>query len=127
MNTPHHNPVDEAIASRRSIRAFLPTPVEQATIRAILATASRAPSGTNTQPWRVYVLTGKALTGISKNILSVYNNPDEAAQHTSEYAYYPNKWISPYLERLGPVWPAGHHQGRQDGHAPSAWAQLCFF
>ncbi len=99
MNTPHNNPVDEAIASRRSIRAFLPTPVERATIRAILATASRAPSGTNTQPWQVYVLTGKALAGISKNILAVYNNPDEAVQHTSEYAYYPNKWISPYLER----------------------------
>ena len=50
--------VDAAITSRRSIRAFLPTPVCDATVREILEVASRAPSGTNTQPWKVHVLTG---------------------------------------------------------------------
>ena len=48
--------VDEAITSRRSIRAFLPQPVAREVVEQILALASRAPSGTNTQPWRVYVL-----------------------------------------------------------------------
>ncbi len=51
--------VDAAIASRRSVRAFLPRPVPRETIEAMLAVAARAPSGTNTQPWRVYVLTGQ--------------------------------------------------------------------
>ena len=43
--------VDQAITSRRSIRAFLPEPVPRETIEAILQVAARAPSGTNTQPW----------------------------------------------------------------------------
>ncbi|HEX8884429.1 MAG TPA: nitroreductase family protein, partial [Noviherbaspirillum sp.] len=43
--------VDEAITSRRSIRAYLPQAVAREDIEAILEVASRAPSGTNTQPW----------------------------------------------------------------------------
>jgi len=42
--------VDDAIISRRSVRAFLPTPVPRALIEEILDVAGRAPSGTNTQP-----------------------------------------------------------------------------
>ncbi|HVO14034.1 MAG TPA: nitroreductase family protein, partial [Alphaproteobacteria bacterium] len=49
--------VDEAIATRRSVRAFLPDPVPEATVRHILEVAARAPSGTNIQPWHVYVVT----------------------------------------------------------------------
>ena len=44
--------VDHAIATRQSVRAFLPTPVPRQTVERILQLASRAPSGTNTQPWR---------------------------------------------------------------------------
>jgi nitroreductase len=55
------NPVDAALITRRSVRAFLPTPMPRADIEAILEVASRAPSGTNTQPWKVYVLTGNSL------------------------------------------------------------------
>ena len=51
--------VDEAILSRRSVRAFLPDPVDERTIREILEIASRAPSGTNMQPWKVYVTSGE--------------------------------------------------------------------
>ena len=61
-----NNPVEEAISSRRSIRAFLPTPVPQQTIENILDTAARAPSGTNIQPWKTYVLTGDSLAGLSQ-------------------------------------------------------------
>jgi len=50
--------VDAAITSRRSVRAFLPDPVPRQAIEAILRVAGRAPSGTNTQPWKVDVLTG---------------------------------------------------------------------
>ncbi len=51
--------VDRAITTRRSVRAFLPTPVPRATVEEILAVASRAPSGTNTQPWHVHVVAGE--------------------------------------------------------------------
>ena len=102
MTTDHektNNPVEEAISSRRSIRAFLPTPVPQQTIENILDTAARAPSGTNIQPWKTYVLTGDSLAGLSRAILKVYNDPELAKDHTEEYAYYPREWVSPYIER----------------------------
>jgi nitroreductase len=91
--------VDAAITSRRSLRAFLPTPVPRATIEDILAVASRAPSGTNTQPWKVYVLTGEAKAGLSRKIAAAYDDPAERATHTEEYAYYPTEWKSPFIDR----------------------------
>lgn len=91
--------VDEAITSRRSVRAFLPTPVEQEDVEAILKVAARAPSGTNTQPWKVYVLTGATKERLSSEILKVYNNPEIASQHQEEYHYYPLQWVSPYIDR----------------------------
>jgi len=94
-----HEVVDHAIATRQSMRAFLPTPVPRATIEQILAVSSRAPSGTNTQPWKVTVLTGAAKERVSNSILAVYNDPELRKQHTEEYAYYPRNWIDPYLAR----------------------------
>jgi nitroreductase len=94
--------VDAAIASRRSVRAFLPTPVPRQTIEDILAVASRAPSGVNTQPWKVTVLTGQAKASLSRQILAAHD-ANAAAGSTGadigEYAYYPTEWISPYIER----------------------------
>jgi len=91
--------VDEAITSRHSIRAFLPTPVPRETIEEILAVASRAPSGTNTQPWHVAVLTGAALQSLSMKLVAAYDDPVERARHTEEYAYYPTEWKSPFIDR----------------------------
>lgn len=91
--------VDAAITSRRSVRAFLPTPVERDDIEAILQVAARAPSGTNTQPWKVHVLTGEIRDRLSRAILDAYLDPERAAQHSEEYAYYPRKWVSPYIDR----------------------------
>jgi nitroreductase len=91
--------VDQAITSRRSIRAYLPTPVPRQTIEEILAVASRAPSGTNTQPWKVYVLTGAARQRLSASICAAHDDPAERAQHTEQYAYYPTEWRSPYVDR----------------------------
>ena len=91
--------VDQAITSRRSIRAYLPTPVPRQTVEEILAVASRAPSGTNTQPWKVYVLTGAARQRLSARIGAVHDDPAQRAQHTEEYAYYPTEWRSPYVDR----------------------------
>ena len=91
--------VDAAITSRRSVRAFLPTPVPRADIEAILQVAARAPSGTNTQPWAVHVLTGAAKTNLSAKIKTAFDDPVQRATHTEEYAYYPTEWRSPYIER----------------------------
>ena len=90
---------EAAIATRRSIRAFLPTPVPRATIERILAVASRAPSGTNTQPWKVYVLTGERLRALSRRLVAAYDDPEERARHSEEYPYYPTEWVSPYIDR----------------------------
>ena len=94
-----HEVVDYAIATRQSMRAFLPTPIPRATIEQILAVSSRAPSGTNVQPWKVTVLTGAAKERLSNSILAVYNDSEQRKQHTEEYAYYPRNWVDPYLAR----------------------------
>lgn len=91
--------VDHAITSRRSIRAFLPTPVPRTELESLLDVASRAPSGSNTQPWKVYVLTGAVKRQLSDAIQKAYLNPDEAVTHKEEYDYYPREWVSPYVDR----------------------------
>ena len=91
--------VDEAITSRRSIRAFTDQAVSVETVADILAVASRAPSGTNTQPWQVHVLAGEVKDRLSARILEAFDNPATAASHKAQYAYYPEKWASPYIER----------------------------
>ncbi|WP_347557218.1 nitroreductase [Robbsia sp. KACC 23696] len=98
---PHlpQNDVDAALLSRRSVRAFLSKPVAREDIECILAAASRAPSGTNTQPWKVYVVTGAPLQQLSDKLVAAYDDPGHAAVHREEYAYYPNEWISPYIDR----------------------------
>ncbi|RZT08927.1 Nitroreductase [Duganella sp. CF402] len=99
ISSPAQQAVDAAITSRRSIRAFLPTPVAHEDIAAILQVAARAPSGTNTQPWKVYVLQGERKNQLSGAILAAHNDPEQAAQHKEEYAYYPREWVSPYIDR----------------------------
>jgi nitroreductase len=99
ISSPEQQAVDAAITTRRSIRAFLPTPVARADIAAILEVASRAPSGTNTQPWKVYVLTGNARDALCTRITEAYRDPEQNRRHQEEYAYYPREWKSPYIDR----------------------------
>jgi nitroreductase len=90
-------PAGEAILTRRSIRAYLLTPVEGAVVREILATASRAPSGNNIQPWRVYVTAGAAREGLSAAIIEAWRTEPEA--HEQEYIYSLTEWREPYRTR----------------------------
>jgi nitroreductase len=99
IENPGQAAVDAAITSRRSIRAFLDKPVAREDIARILDVAARAPSGTNTQPWKVHVLTGDARARLSGAILAAYADPAQAAQHHEEYPYYPREWVSPYIDR----------------------------
>ena len=99
ITTPTQACVDEVIRNRRSVRAFLPQAVSQEDIREILSVAARAPSGSNTQPWKVSVLTGERLKSLSARILETHNNAAKLQEHAEEYHYYPVEWVSPYLER----------------------------
>lgn len=95
--------VDAAIESRFSARAFLPKSVPREMIADILKVASRAASGTNTQPWRVYVLQGDSRDSLVKKVCeahdAIYANPALAADYKEAYDYYPEKWVSPYIDR----------------------------
>lgn len=91
--------VDEVITSRRSIRAFLPKSVAREDIEKILEIAARAPSSTNTQPWKVHVLTGEEKERLSCEIQNAYLDPAISKLHTLEYNYYPLEWVSPYIDR----------------------------
>ncbi len=95
--------VDAAIESRFSARAFLPRPVERESIADILRVASRAPSGTNTQPWKVYVLQGASRDSLVEKVCAIHetfrSDPALSSQYVDGYDYYPEKWVSPYIDR----------------------------
>ena len=95
--------VDKAIRSRMSVRAFTQQAVARADIEAILEVASRAPSGTNCQPWRVYVLQGASRDTLVHKVCAAHDamraEPSLAETYREEYDYYPEKWVSPYIDR----------------------------
>ncbi len=97
------NLVDDAISSRMSVRAFTPQPVDRADIEALLQVASRAPSGTNCQPWKVYVLQGASRQTLVDKVCLAHDalraDPALAAQYQEAYDYYPTQWVSPYIDR----------------------------
>jgi len=93
----------DAITSRMSVRAFTKKGVSQETILRLLNLSARAPSGTNTQPWKVYVLEGEKLQDLCKQVCTAYDaiavNPELAIEYQPAYDYYPTKWFSPYIDR----------------------------
>ena len=103
LNTANAAIVDAAITSRMSARAFTQQAVTRAVIADILQVASRAPSGTNTQPWKTYVLQGKSRDALVDKVCTAHDairaNPELAAEYREEYDYYPEKWVSPYIDR----------------------------
>jgi len=88
--------VSEAIKQRHSVRRFLDKGVSQNQIRQLLDIARHAPSGANTQPWRVAVLTGDSKNALSEQIVTAFNN---GQTYTPDYDYYPTAWQEPYLSR----------------------------
>ena len=105
VSAPINDPasVDAAIENRFSARAFLPKPVPRPLLENILRVASRAPSGTNAQPWKVYVLQGAAKDALVDKVCAAHDalrqNPELASQYREEYDYYPRQWVDPYLAR----------------------------
>jgi len=116
--------VDQAIESRQSIRAFTAQPVERRLVEDILNVASRAPSGANTQPWKVYVLQGESKDSLIDKVCAAHDalraNPELASQYSEAFDYYPRQWVSPYLERRrengwGLYGLLGIERGNKDG------------
>ncbi|MSQ50094.1 MAG: nitroreductase [Betaproteobacteria bacterium] len=103
MNTPSTafsadpaSTVEEAAVSRRSVRAYSSEPVPRELIEQILRTAGTAPSGSNTQPWRVYVLRGQALARVSAALSAAFQ-ADEPRR--PDYEHYASPLPQPYLAR----------------------------
>ncbi len=88
--------VSEAIKGRKSVRAFMDQPVSREQIEAILDTARWAPSGVNTQPWKVFVLSGEKKTALQQQIVERFLGGEKGAM---DYRYYPEQWQEPYVTR----------------------------
>ncbi|MEV6130280.1 nitroreductase [Streptomyces violaceusniger] len=89
--------VYEAVTSRRAVRGFTDQPVPREVLERVLSAAAWAPSGSNIQPWHVYVLTGEPLAELKKRAgdrLAAGDPWDEA-----EYMQYPPALKPPYSER----------------------------
>ena len=86
--------VSEAVASRRSVRGFLPDAVDGAVIRRVLERAGRAPSGGNLQPWPIDVVGGADLDALKQVMAKrVFEAPKG---EPTEYNIYPKELPEPY-------------------------------
>jgi nitroreductase len=97
MTTPAAAAVEQAIRNRRSVRAFLPDPVDPALVRHLLDLAAQAPSGTNMQPWKVRVLGPESRSRLESTLLKALDDPE--FKPAEEYRYYPRTFAEPYLSR----------------------------
>ena len=100
----HRASVEAAIESRFSCRAFLrDKPVARSDIEGILHVARQSASGVNTQPWRVYVLQDEGRDDLVSQVCAaddaVYADPAMAEKYRDKPDYYPEEWISPYVDR----------------------------
>ena len=86
----------EALQQRKSVRAFLDKPVEKNKIDALLIAAAHAPSGVNTQPWQVAVVSGAKKKQLQEKIETAFRQGDRGK---ADYAYYPETWVAPYTNR----------------------------
>ncbi len=89
--------VTDAVASRRSVRAFLDRPVDPAVLRRILEKAQHAPSGGNTQPWNATVLTGDPLDRLFTRVAEAI--PEGLAAYSAEYPIYPAELEGRYSDQ----------------------------
>jgi nitroreductase len=84
--------VSQAVAARRSVRAFRPDPVPAEVVRDILDRAKAALSGGNLQPWRVYAVAGEALSAFKASVRG-------APMEEPEYDVYPPNLWDPFRTR----------------------------
>ncbi len=88
--------IAEALKQRKSVRSYLDKAVEEEKIKAILDAARHAPSGVNTQPWQVAVVTGDTKKKLQEKIESTFRGGDKGK---ADYPYYPTEWAEPFTSR----------------------------
>ncbi len=88
--------VIEALKKRKSTRAFLPRGVDREVIEQLLDAARNAPSGANTQPWQVAVVTGEKKKKLESLLEEAFAS---GVQPKMDYTYYPTRWLEPYKSR----------------------------
>ncbi len=88
--------VRAALEARKSTRAYLDKAVEEEKIRRILDAARHAPSGTNTQPWQVAVVTGETRQTLATRMEEAFRGGEKGRM---DYTYYPEQWVDPYKGR----------------------------
>lgn len=89
--------VYDAVTSRRAVRGFTDQPVPVEVLQRVLTAAAWSPSGSNIQPWTIYVVTGAPLAELKKRATERVANGlpwDER-----EYEMYPSDMQSPYRDR----------------------------
>ena len=89
--------VYEAVMSRRAVRGFTDRPVPKEALQRVLSAAAWSPSGSNLQPWNVYVVTGRPLAELKKRAGARVAAGDRWDER--EYEMYPHELKSPYGER----------------------------
>ncbi len=122
--------VFDAIKSRKSIRAFTDQPVSKEMIEQILEISQRAPSGTNTQPWHVYICAGEVRQAIIDDVLALAAE-GKAAKY-EDYDYYPPVWNDVHRDRRrGVGWGLygllGIEKGDREGSARQGARNFQFF
>jgi len=120
----------DAIQSRKSVRAFKSDPVSKEVIDKILEISQRSPSGTNTQPWHVYVCTGSVRQAISDDVLELVKSG--GGKKYEDFDYYPAKWEDIHNNRRRAVgWSlynlVGVEKGDREGSARQAMRNFLFF
>ena len=120
----------DAIQDRKSIRAFRPDPVPKEIIEKILEISQRAPSGTNTQPWHVYVCAGAVKQAITDDVLALARGG--GGEKYEDFDYYPASWKDVHRERRrGIGWSlyslVGIAKGDREGSARQAARNFLFF
>jgi len=88
--------VTDAIRNRKSTRAFLDKPISEELISDILECARWAPSGVNSQPWHVAIVTGETKLKVGKTLAKLRTDGAKARQ---DYEYYPTQIEEPYIAR----------------------------
>ena len=114
--------VTEAINARRSVRGFLPDPVDPALIRTILDSARRAASGGNLQPWHIDVISGESMARLKAIMLERVAAAPKG--ETPAYDVYPKELTSPYRDRRFAIGEAMYgHIGiaRDDRQGRRSW------
>jgi len=112
---------DEVIRQRRSVRAFKPDPVPLALVRELLESASKAPSGTNVQPWKVYVAAGEVRHALEREVLA--HRETDPADTAAEFPRS-SKRKEPYISRMRALGKDMYSRiGIPKGDQAAGWAQ----